>query len=750
MRYFIILLFFCIKLSTVAGVLQNTPTKTIKEVPDGIIVTYTFDNPEIVESTDYPNTKYISYDGFGLNDNDGEPCVPFRNDLFIVPNNCSVSVCVLDSAYTDTTFVLSPSMPIQTDNISSVSKHSITPYSGFFPKATIYSNGVFHNRKDALINVSITPVKYNFQTNTVRRYSYIKYKIIYSSSIHEYNGDKSSAVRKVCQNSPSRAKNIDSTIRKDKHYLIVTTTEYQNCLDDFVRWKRLKGNNVHVASRPKGAWTVSAVVDTVQNYYTRDSIYYLLIVGDIDDVPAKEFENAPAHEDPIAITDFQYGLPVNEIAQIKRGRIPVNNTTELATILNKIIRYEQTPVIDENFYNKSLHCARFEDDNNDGYEDRCFTLCAEELHQYMENNFDKDVTRVYACSPYITPTHWNRYTYSTGAAIPSYLTRENYNWYGLKNDIRDIVEDGVFYVLYRGHGWERSWSSPSFPPFPETDVSFHNGEKLPFFFNLTCWNGRYNLNSQRDCMAEQIIKLQDGGGVGVIAAAGVSYSGYNDAFAYGIFDAVWPGFSPTYGLNGYSNTSFTNPTYEVGEIMDLGLLRMSETWGAARDRAGTRMKTKQLYHCFCDPSMMLYTENPSYFNSPSIFIKNDTLNVNVLEDDCRINIVNNITNEVQSYLGGNLSLYVGNQDVTVCIDKHNYVPYIWCKDLYIQNEDFVSKSKEYHAQNVKIGRDVTNQKPQGNVNVINSNILINANNMTLDKGTFINVGSSFKFQNSSY
>jgi hypothetical protein len=87
-------------------------------------------------------------------------------------------------------------------------------------------------------------------------------------------------------------------------------------------------------------------------------------------------------------------------------------------------------------------------------------------------------------------------------------------------------------------------------------------------------------------------------------------------------------------------------------------------------------------------------------------------------------------------------------DISVCIDKHNYVPYVWSNNLYIQNENIVSTNKEYHAQNVKVGNSVTNQKPRGNVNVLNSNVSFKANNVLLDKGLYINVGSSLKVKTS--
>lgn len=718
-----------------AGIMRDRPIRTIEEVSDGVIVSYTFNNPEIVESDCYPNTKYISYDGFGLNDNDGEPCVPFRNDIFLVPNNCNVTVSVLDSLFTDTTMVLSPSMPVQTDNNSTFIRHNIIPYNGFFPKATIYSNGVFNNREDALIEISIMPVKYNYQTNTVRRYSYIRYKLTYSRSNSGLGGNRASMAKKICQNLPVRESTMDSIYRDNKHYLIITTTEYQDSLNEFIKWKRLKGYNVHVASRTRGSWTVSSVQDSVRHYFVGYGINYVLIVGDCDDVPGYRFYTGKRY----AITDFQYGLPINNIAQIRRGRIPVNSTNELSTVLNKIIKYEQTPIIDENFYNTALHCARFEDGDTikapDGYEDRSYVLCAEELRRYMVNNFEKNIIRAYACSSMVNPTNWNDDDYSYGYAIPQDLLRGNYNWIGIHNNIGSIIEEGTSYVLYRGHGFEQSWSSPIFPPFPLNEVSLNNGDKLPFFFLITCLNGKYNLSDGKNCMAERLLKLQGGGGVGVFAATEESSSGCNSALSYGIFDAIWPGFTPVYGLRHYvSYTSFTTPTYEVGEILDLGLLRMSETWGNS-------LLHKQLYHCFGDPSMMLYTENPQFFETPTIQIDNDTLYVNVSDGECRINVVNNITNEVQSYIGENVAICVGDNDISVCLDKHNYVPYVWHKDLYIQNENILSSRREYHAQNVKVGKHVTDQKSQGNVNVINSNITIRADQIIMDKGTYINVGS---------
>ena len=245
-------------------------------------------------------------------------------------------------------------------------------------------------------------------------------------------------------------------------------------------------------------------------------------------------------------------------------------------------------------------------------------------------------------------------------------------------------------------------------------------------------------------MAEKLLKNrnQSGGCIGIIAATYKTYSGYNDAFAFGMFDAIWPGFRPIYRQRIYFPLStYTSPTYEVGDVMDLGLIRMDETYGYSS-------LTWRRYHCFGDPSMMLYTEVPQLLQNPIIRVTGDTLYVNIHEEGCRISIVNNTTNEVQSYLGNCVIQYVGNDSISVCIDKHNYVPFVWHKDIYIQDENIVASNREYYAKNVKVGNHVTDQKPHGNVTITNSNVTIKADEVVIDCGTKINLGSTLKVNTS--
>lgn len=62
--------------------------------------------------------------------------------------------------------------------------------------------------------------------------------------------------------------------------------------------------------------------------------------------------------------------------------------------------------------------------------------------------------------------------------------------------------------------------------------------------------------------------------------------------------------------------------------------------------------------------------------------------------------------------------------------------------LVVDSAGHVGINREYHAKNIKVGKHVADQKPQGNVTVTNSNVTIKADKVTLDKGTTINIGSS--------
>ena len=173
----------------------------------------------------------------------------------------------------------------------------------------------------------------------------------------------------------------------------------------------------------------------------------------------------------------------------------------------------------------------------------------------------------------------------------------------------------------------------------------------------------------------------------VIAASDISYSGYNDALACGLFDAIWPepGLRPKFpGVNSLGGET-PAPTYELGQILDQAQVRVSETFGSP-DPSGSsnekndsfcRIVTKEIYHCFGDPSMQICTEMPAPFSGVSVTRGNGCVTVGNGGETARITFVNRRTGEVVSHIAPSAVYTTADfEDVDVCVSGHNRIPYI--------------------------------------------------------------------------
>lgn len=140
--------------------------------------------------------------------------------------------------------------------------------------------------------------------------------------------------------------------------------------------------------------------------------------------------------------------------------------------------------------------------------------------------------------------------------------------------------------------------------------------------------------------------------------------------------------------------------------------------------------------------MMLFTETPKSFLEPSVFFEEDSICVYTYEKDCIICVYNKSKDTIHTFIGNYAKVQCDSTDnIIVCLDKHNYIPYVWnaiSDNIFIQNENIVNTSRKYAGRNTYIGNNVTSNKPFGNVQIDNSNISINAQNVKITNGTKIN------------
>lgn len=759
------------------------PERRVSVSPDGVTVTYEFKHAVVLSDPDVADYYLWRISGFGHSVVPGEPDVPVRWDSFALPEGCaSFTVSVLESACVDVPLRLSPARAPQPEGKESPAVvPDIAPYEGWFPREVVETGEVRVYRGRSVAEVGVYPVRYDWKNGVVRACSKIVYRVTFgegglrSAPEGRIAPDDSFLDNTTLNGNVGAAgyemfRSAGDTGSAGKDYLILSTPEFEEAVRRLADWKRTLGFGVH--TRLRGDWTPERIKSAVKEVYrSAPSLYYLLIVGDHDDVTAEDMARTIVNNKGYAfdyryVTDYYYGCVDGEgdvLADLYRGRLPVSTAMEAVTVVDKIIRYERNPVRDAAFYDMGLHCAYFEDcfpdgtdGPGDGIEDKRFTLTSEEVRNYMLSK-GKTVNRVYFAydynysetDNYPPPTFWNKGEFAWGDSIPVELQRPYFAWDGDSADIVRYIDEGAFYVLYRGHGTDSTWVQPHFTG--DNILSLANGDRLPVVFSINCETGSFQ---EDDCFAEVFLRKKGGGAVAVYAATEKSWPGYNDAMVIGMFDAIWPDpgvDSKLYNFLGMTTSpSRLRETTRLGEILDQGLRRMEETWGQSwKGNSISTQFTREIFHCFGDPGMRIYTDTPTEFKKLSITCDVYKVRVDLGSEAGDIAFYDKLTEEIRFYTGRSAEYSGDPRHVRVCVSGHNKIPFIGypvCPDTYYIQNEIVQGSKHYKSDVIRAGSQVTDDKPSGEVVFDGGEIKVSGHRLILDRGTTIKPGTKFEVQ----
>lgn len=737
-----------------------SPTRKVENVKDGILVTYEFNC--VSKDTDdlFPSSSILYFDGFGIRESSEEPALPIKWDTFYVPSENDCSVTIIDSSYVELPIEIAPArQPMENGSHSIYTIDNvlpIKPYEGLYPQYTIRTNLNIY-RKYPLLDICINPIRYNYQQKRVVICKKISYLINIKEDkdskhiISNSNFGTDPLLVNIVMNPRRQSEKKESNqIRSATHitppkYLIITTPQFSEAVNRLADWKRTLGYNVEIISQT--IWDENSVKSAVIASNNLGTISYLLIFGDYEDVPGKYITRGVYTSDGYKTyqfyTDYYYGcIQQNTYPDIRRGRISASSQTEANTIVDKIINYERKPIIDSTFYNTALHCAYFQDNNRDSIEDRRFTLLSEEIRNHIIQQ-GKTINRIYYTPSSATPTYWKKgdYGMASKTPIPNELLKDSgFLWNGKSQDIKNGINNGAFYLLHRGHGNVTLWGDPY---FTTTHIGqLNNGNKLPIVFSMNCLTGRYN---QGTCFAEAFLRKTGGGCAGIFAATETSFSGYNDALALAMFEAIWP--NPSFIRpfpSGSTTISFTStPIYKLGDFLDQGIANIHTIYPGGSNNLV--LHTKEIFHCFGDPAMEMYTDVPTPYTNVSI-TKNNGNTIVSLEEDATITFFNRTTGTIESFYGNSVT-YPNDNNIQVCISAHNKIPYIkeaGC--LYIQNET-ITDTSTYHADQIIVGSCVTSLKPTGPVTVTSGKTMLIGDIIELDGEITINLGASIEIKN---
>ncbi|MBD5295233.1 MAG: T9SS type A sorting domain-containing protein [Bacteroides sp.] len=679
------------------------PARTIEVSNNVIIVTYDFS--EISEISEENGSIHHSIPGFGSCYEEGYPQVPMRIDTFKIPKGYTVSISTsrTNSYQIECNYTLASGLEDYNTAENTISEQEVPiAVNELFPTRIAEINNSYTFRGEQLVDVKVHPIQFD-PINHIASYSdQISYSLtIMPEDLQTYglinDAEKTNTVCNITlQPEDCLVTNINevgNVLTSDTYgfegtvgYIIVTTDEYLDYAGEFANWKKYLGYSPYIIS--KDNWTdweevrneIIACVNTHQN------IQYLLILGDTDDVPAKENEGG-SHP-----TDLYYGNSHENqyIPDLLMGRISIDNVTEAQAVLHKLMRLEMCPVMDEDYYTHAAQCGYFQArPGTMGQEELYrFILTSEEIRDYVAQ-YGILAQRLYNADWDADPISYSSsYAALQNQRLPIDLRFPNYFWDCQPEDIVNVINDGALYTMYRGHGEPHGWFNAEY----ESDPLF--GDKLLFgtshlkflknnpttVFSITCLSGKFNNESEHnmpDCFAEQFLKVTTGGASAVIAASDTASTGIDDSIAEGIMDAIWPtpGLYPKFkGFDTLIPSPQLVPSYRLGQILSQALFKMKEQWGAQDNKVKYHY---EIFHLFGDPSMYFHTKNPTQIKNVQISRYSNAVSVTTDEDQISIGFYDKVADKMCKFENSCATFYSENpQDVIVCLTGHNKLTYL--------------------------------------------------------------------------
>jgi hypothetical protein len=275
---------------------------------------------------------------------------------------------------------------------------------------------------------------------------------------------------------PLPAADVDLDRFKGNEMIIITVDKYLPALQPFVQYKTSLGMRVAIdtAAAPLG---VAAIQDVLRRKYENGGVQFIILVGDIEDVPSPYFQSAPS--------DPSYALLEGNdlVGDALISRLSVKNTAELGNIVNKLLVYEKGEFPDRGWIGKAIVAGTSEFDGVNHTSGiaavmRSQSLYFEQVTQILQTDRDPH------------------------------------------GDLLNAIEnDGANMIVYNSHGSEDGFHSIEFTTgnIPELKTF---GRSFPFIHGAACSTGSFQW-AGGDCFAEAILKTgttdQPAGAIGMLA-----------------------------------------------------------------------------------------------------------------------------------------------------------------------------------------------------------------------------------------
>lgn len=315
------------------------------------------------------------------------------------------------------------------------------------------------------------------------------------------------------------ASNLDEVApvaaRAPEPYLIITRPAYEGtALQSLVNWKRSRGHTVTVATTTQTGTTAQQIKTYIQTAYDTwsEPPLFVLLIGDVDGQNAIPGWLEQGYYRPTNISDNPYTLLDGNdyLPDVLIGRLSVDTITELLTVVNKCITYENAAFQPDGAWRSSilLTGVRSSPGFFQTYNSAWPTL------QWIGRQF-RDVANYQ--NVYEVP-------YPGGSA----------------SQINQRINSGVSFIAYRGFGAPSNWA---YPPYDLSNINtLSNGAMLPVVTSIVCGGGAFD-SSIDPCFGELWVRAgtpsTPKGAVGFIGPSELdTKTRWNNTIIAGIYEGI--------------------------------------------------------------------------------------------------------------------------------------------------------------------------------------------------------------------
>ena len=591
----------------------------------------------------------------------GEPDLPNVRRSIIIPDTAKMELQVTNAQFEEYDNILVA--PSKGDLLRNVNPDDV-PYTfgEAYAQNSFFTDTIAELEETYILRdfrgqvVQINPFQYNPVTHTLRFFTYI------TVEIYPIGEDTAN-----CLTRSSRVSTLDSEfkqvyehqfinyndnpvlsyvpVEEQGNMLIITYDSFWDEMIPFVQWKNMKGIPTEMVnvSEIGDANAIKAYVDL---YYNDPGLAFLLLVGDIDQIPSLYYSGHAS--DP----SYAYIVGSDNYQDIFVGRFSANNPTELVTQIERSIEYEKYPQAGADWYHKGTGIGSDEgigDDNEYDWEH------IRNIRTDLLGFTYTEVDEFYGGSQGGEDDPGNPSSTMIGNAM---------------NEGRGVIN-------YCGHGaydgW--GWSSVSgWYVFHSNDVTtLVNDNKLPFIISVACETGEFE--NYATCFGEAWMRATHNG-------------------------------EPTGGIGFFGSTqlqSWDPPMDAQDEIVDLLVAETMNTYGGLCYSGTFHMMDEYGSECydetntwtvFGDPSLQVRTDMPAsmtVLHTPTVDAGATTFDVEVVGIENALCAISR-NYELLGYAytdGSGIATITFDEPITVG-DDVDLVVTSFNKDTYITSMEVVS------------------------------------------------------------